>query len=109
MFVRRIARARALIALGLLTAVAAVARADMVETDTSLVAYWKLDDPAGSATVADSGPSGTYLGTVSGAVTLDQAAAMERLGTAANFQATTGSISVPYNAALNPSALTIEV
>ena len=108
MFVRRVARARGLIAAGLLIAVAAVARADMVESEPSLVAYWKLDDAAGSTMAADSGPSGSYTGTIGGAVTLGQPGAMERLGTSANFQPTTGTITVPYSAALNPSAFTIE-
>ncbi len=83
-------------------------RADIIENDPSLIAYWKLDDALGSGTAADSGPSGTHNGSVSGAVTLGQPSAMPLLGTSATFQATTGQISIPYDAALNPSAFTAE-
>jgi len=98
-----------LIALSLLLAIGGAARADIIESESSLIAYWKLDEGAGSGTVADSGPSGTYTGNVGGAVTLDQDGAMERLGTSAKFQKSTGTINVSYNAALNPSTFTAEV
>ena len=93
---------------GLLLAWANVAAADIIQDESSLVAYWMLDDSVGSTTAIDSASGGTYAGTVSGAVTLGQPSAMSSLGTAADFTATTGQLSVPYSAALNPSVFTIE-
>ena len=109
MLLKLTARGTAIVALGLMVVAATGAYADLIETDLSLVAYWKLDDAAGSGTAADSGPSGSYTGSVLGGVTLGQAGAMERLGTSANFDISSGTrISLPQNTALNPSQYTIE-
>jgi len=81
-----------------------------IDDEPSLVAYWKLDEPAGSATVADA--KGGHDGTVYGGVTLGQPAATKLLGTSANFNGSNGKINVPdatgYVAEVNPAQFTIE-
>lgn len=59
------------------------------------IARWRFDDPAGSTTIADTGASGAYGGTVQGGVTLDYpiTIAMQDLG--ATFDGTSGYVSIP--------------
>ena len=84
-----------------------LAPATIDETPT-LEGYWKLDEPSGSVTVADSkdGHTGTVQNT---GVSLGQPSAMSSLGTSAHFtRDDKGQIRVPYSAALNPEKLTLE-
>jgi hypothetical protein len=62
------------------------------------VAWWELDDPAGSTTVADSSGNG-LTGTVNGGVTLGSTTAPPG-GTSALFNGSTGYISIPHTFAL---------
>lgn len=64
----------------------------------SLLGYWKLNEAAGSTTVADS--KGSATGTVVGGVTLASAA---RVGTGAALDGTSGYISLGHTAATRPS------
>jgi hypothetical protein len=59
------------------------------------LAWWKLDDPAGSATVADSSGNG-YTGTVNGGVTLGEVGPGTG-GTSALFDGSTGYIATDAN------------
>ncbi|MDZ7615863.1 MAG: LamG domain-containing protein, partial [Patescibacteria group bacterium] len=77
--------------------------------DPALVGHWKLDDAAGSATVADS--KGSRNGTVyTQGVTLGQPAPMSTLGQSAHFnRAQQGRVEVAHNSTLNPEKLTVEL
>lgn len=68
-------------------------------------AYWRLDETAGP-TISDS--MGRHDGTLSGAVTLSQEGVLGGgdANTCMNFAG--GYVSVPYSAALNPMAFTVE-
>jgi hypothetical protein len=81
--------------------------ADIIEQESSLVGYWKLDDAVGAATVID--VKSGYNGAVIGGVTLGQRSATSLLGTAARFnRSVSGMIDVSYQAALNPTQFTVE-
>ena len=69
----------------------------------SPVAFWPLDETAGS--VAHDA-AGSHDGTFSGAVTPGVAGAPQNGNPAARFDG--GTVSVPYSAALNPDAYTVE-
>lgn len=77
-----------------------------VSGEASLVALWELNEAAGSGTVTDT--SATYNGTVFTGTTLGAPSAMTTLGTAANFNGSSGKIDVAYAAALNTPDYTIE-
>ena len=74
----------------------------------SLEAYWKLDEPAGSTTVADS-KDGHHGAVSTSGVVLDQLSAMPWLGRSADFNGSTGKVTVPYHSSINPAQFTAEV
>lgn len=76
-----------------------------------LIAHWRLDEPAGTSgagSILDSGPSASHHGTPDfppgSPVTFGGAGATAGSGTSAGFDS--GSINVPYDAALNPASFT---
>ena len=74
----------------------------------SLVAHWKLDEPAGTSgtgSIIDSGPIG-FNGTPSGTITYAQAGANAATGTSFGY-AGGGAVSVPYDGMLNPASFTV--
>ena len=75
--------------------------------DAALTGYWKLNEPAGSTTVADA-TGNSHTGTASGGVTFGYSAAMTTLDGSASFDGVNGKITVPYDASLNPNLLTFE-
>jgi hypothetical protein len=80
---------------------------DLVKKDA--VSYWRLGDPAGATKAVDSkdGNDGTYS---PGGVTLEQAGLVKGdTDTAAQFDGSTGYVSVPHNDdSLNPAKFTVE-
>lgn len=86
--------------------VAGTATADLIEAESSLVGYWKLDDDAGSTTAEDASGNG-HVGQAIGGVTFGQPSAMASLGTSAAFPGTS-KIDVPYSAALNSTTFSME-
>lgn len=74
----------------------------------SLVAHWKLDEPAGTSgtgSVRDSGLLG-FHGTPSGTITYAQAGANAATGTSLGY-AGGGAVTVPYDGMLNPASFTV--
>jgi hypothetical protein len=91
--------------------IAAVILVAALPVRSDLVAHWSLDDPAGSVSILDSGPSERFHGTpvfeADPKVTFGVEGATVDTGTAATFS--TGSIDVPFDAALNPESFTFSV
>jgi hypothetical protein len=65
---------------------------------SNLIGYWKLNEAAGSPTVADSSSSGSNIGTVNSGTTLG---ASGMLGSAASFNGSSGFVDIPKTAANN--------
>ncbi len=85
------------------------ARGEVILNEPSLVSYWMLNELAGTTgagSVKDA--KSTNHGTPAGGVTFGQASGTALLGAAAVFNGTSGKIDVPYTAALNTAAFTVE-
>jgi hypothetical protein len=67
---------------------------------SDIVGYWKLDEAAGAATVADSSTNASTGSTLTAGVTLGVPG---KMGTAASFNGSTGSIDIGSDADLKPS------
>jgi hypothetical protein len=80
---------------------------DDISNDPNIVSYWRLGEAPGATTAADSkdGNAGTY----EGGVTLGVPGLLHNNpDTAAQFDGSSGYVSVPYTAALNPAKFTVE-
>ncbi|HEX8053519.1 MAG TPA: LamG domain-containing protein [Thermoleophilaceae bacterium] len=80
---------------------------DSVTNNTNLVGYWRLGEAVGATTAVDSkgGHNGTYVG----GVTLGQPGfVVGDSDTAAQFDGSTGHVTVPHSDALNPAKFTVE-
>lgn len=81
---------------------------DVVTMDTNAVSYWRLGERTGAKTAVDS--KGSNDGTYAGSVTLGQPGlVVGDTDTAAQFDGSTGFVSVPRNDdSLNPAKFTVE-
>ena len=59
------------------------------------VARWQFNDPVDSTTIADTGATGTYTGTVVGGVTLDYPITVGMDDIGATFDGTSGYVTIP--------------
>jgi Concanavalin A-like lectin/glucanases superfamily len=91
---------------GSVAAAAAFARCyDDAVAASSPLSYWRLDETSGTS-AADQ--VGSRPGTYTGGYTLGQSPALRSTGTSTTFNGSTGYVNVPYAAALNPAAVTVE-
>lgn len=59
------------------------------------IARWQFNDPVGSTTIADTGASGAYTGTINGGVTLDYPLSIGMVDVGATFDGTSGYVTIP--------------
>ena len=71
------------------------------------IGYWRLDETAGAASVADASGSG-HVGIASSGVNFGQSGPMADGHTTALFDGSTGAVEVPHATSMNAEALTWE-